>query len=84
MNAPNKSGWKPEMELAEDGMHNGPATTTGNRALMLEEPLIFEMDGDDATGVDFAPIPKTASRLGGLELIRDDLRARVPAEDVPA
>ncbi|WP_326915218.1 aminomethyl-transferring glycine dehydrogenase subunit GcvPB [Sphingopyxis chilensis] len=28
-------------------------TFTGNRALMLEEPLIFEIGGADTTGVDF-------------------------------
>ncbi|HET6526494.1 aminomethyl-transferring glycine dehydrogenase subunit GcvPB [Sphingopyxis sp.] len=28
-------------------------TFTGNRALMLEEPLIFEIGGNDTTGVDF-------------------------------
>ncbi|MFN3990599.1 MAG: aminomethyl-transferring glycine dehydrogenase subunit GcvPB [Erythrobacter sp.] len=68
MNAPNKSGWKPEMTLAEDGMHNGPATTTGNRALMLEEPLLFEIGRKDVTGVDLPPLdPARATRLGGLE-----------------
>ncbi|MEA3063243.1 MAG: glycine dehydrogenase subunit 2 [Sphingomonadales bacterium] len=30
-----------------------PPTFTGNRALMLEEPLIFEMDEADGCGVDF-------------------------------
>jgi glycine dehydrogenase subunit 2 len=42
-------------------------TFTGNRALMLEEPLIFEMDEAAGTGVDFASPPKVANRLGGLE-----------------
>jgi glycine dehydrogenase subunit 2 len=42
-------------------------TFTGNRALMLEEPLIFEMDEAAGTGVDFAPAPKMTNRLGGLE-----------------
>jgi len=68
MNAPNQSGWKPAMSLAEDGMHNGPATTTGNRALMLEEPLLFEIGRKDVTGVDLPPINSDApNRLGGLE-----------------
>jgi len=67
MNAPNKSGWKPAMELSEDGMHNGPATTTGNRALMLEEPLLFEIGRADVTGVDLPPVDTDApTRLGGL------------------
>ncbi|MEQ8772792.1 MAG: aminomethyl-transferring glycine dehydrogenase subunit GcvPB, partial [Erythrobacter sp.] len=68
MNAPNKSGWKPAMEVAEDGMHNGPATTTGNRALMLEEPLLFEIGHAETTGVDLPEIDENApNRLGGFE-----------------
>ncbi len=67
MNAPNKSGWKPEMALSEDGMHNGPATTTGNRALMLEEPLLFEIGRAEVTGVDLPAVDANApTRLGGL------------------
>ncbi len=69
MNAPNKSGWKPAMNAAdEDGMHNGPATVSGNRALMLEEPLSFEIGHAEITGVDLPEIdPAAANRLGGLE-----------------
>jgi len=67
MNAPNKSGWKPEMVVSEDGMHNGPATTTGNRALMLEEPLLFEIGHPETTGVDLPELdPSAPNRLGGL------------------
>ncbi|WP_436977171.1 aminomethyl-transferring glycine dehydrogenase subunit GcvPB [Sphingomonas tagetis] len=47
------------------------ATFTGNRALMLEEALIFEIGSLDTTGVDFAEAPKAASRLGGLERHKD-------------
>ncbi|WP_394729702.1 aminomethyl-transferring glycine dehydrogenase subunit GcvPB [Altererythrobacter sp. GH1-8] len=67
MNAPNTSGWKPEMTPAdEDGLHSGPATVTGNRALMLEEPLLFERGHADVTGVDLPEVPEGASnRLGG-------------------
>lgn len=43
-----------------------PATVTGNRALMLEEALIFEIGSTDTTGVDFAEAPKVASRLANL------------------
>lgn len=68
MNAPNKSGWKPEMQIAEDGFLGGPVTTTGNRALMLEEPLLFEIGRADVTGVDLPPVdPAAPTRLGGLE-----------------
>lgn len=66
MNAPNTSGWKPEMTPA-DGLHSGPATVTGNRALMLEEPLLFEIGRADVTGVDLPPVDDSApSRLGSL------------------
>ena len=68
MNAPNKSGWKPEMNLADNGFAGGPATTTGNRALMLEEPLLFEIGRAEVTGVDLPPVDSSApNRLGGLE-----------------
>ena len=60
----NQSGWKPEMGTADAG--EGAATFTGNRALMLEEPLIFEIGSTDTTGVDIAEVPAGASRLGGL------------------
>ena len=44
MSALNQSGWKPTSPTAEasDG-----ATVTGNRALMLEEPLLFEIGRRD-------------------------------------
>ena len=43
-----------------------PQTVTGNRALMLEEALIFEIGSTDTTGVDFDPAPAAPSRLGML------------------
>jgi glycine dehydrogenase subunit 2 len=68
MNAPNKSGWKPEMPAADQALVGLAApTTTGNRALMLEEPLLFEIGRADVTGVDLPePDPNAPSRLGGL------------------
>jgi glycine dehydrogenase subunit 2 len=61
----NASGWKPEMGSAAAGEAQ---TWTGNRALMLEEPLIFEIGEEGGTGVDFnAPKGEAADRLGGLE-----------------
>jgi glycine dehydrogenase subunit 2 len=47
--------------------HADPATATGNRALMLEEALIFEIGSAEATGVDFTPVKKPILRLGGME-----------------
>ncbi|MDN3646425.1 aminomethyl-transferring glycine dehydrogenase subunit GcvPB [Pontixanthobacter aestiaquae] len=67
MNAPNKSGWKPTTPAGTDGAFGGPATTTGNKALMLEEPLIFEIADNQTTGVDLPQVdPSAASRLGGM------------------
>ncbi|HMO77377.1 MAG TPA: aminomethyl-transferring glycine dehydrogenase subunit GcvPB, partial [Sphingopyxis sp.] len=50
MTALNASGWRPEMNA---GGADDTATFTGNRALMLEEPLIFEIGSTETTGVDF-------------------------------
>jgi glycine dehydrogenase subunit 2 len=64
----NQSGWRPEMVA---GSGNVPATSTGNtftgnRALMLEEALIFEIGSTDTTGVEVAAPVTTASKLGSL------------------
>ena len=60
----NREG-RPTRPEAADG---APATWTGNRALMLEEPLIFELGEEDGCGVDFEPVDSvSAGRLGGLE-----------------
>ncbi|WP_137896903.1 aminomethyl-transferring glycine dehydrogenase subunit GcvPB [Sphingomonas sp. 2SG] len=60
----NQSGWRPEMTA---GGGNGAAPTfTGNKALMLEEALIFEIGDTQTTGVDFAEGDVAGSRLGDL------------------
>jgi glycine dehydrogenase subunit 2 len=46
----NQSGWRPTAPEASD---EAPATYTGNRALMLEEALLFEIGDGETTGVDF-------------------------------
>ncbi|MGN6499538.1 MAG: aminomethyl-transferring glycine dehydrogenase subunit GcvPB, partial [Tsuneonella sp.] len=67
MNAPNRSGWKPEMQKDVNEALDSGRTVTGNRALMLEERLIFEIGSRETTGVDL-PEPQTgANRLGGME-----------------
>ena len=43
------------------------ATFTGNRALLQEEPLLFEIGRLETTGVDIPQPPDVTSRLGGLE-----------------
>ncbi len=63
--SPNPSGWRPSAPIAGDGA--SAPTVTGNRALMLEEPLLFEIGSRGQTGVDFEPHAAGSSRLGGLE-----------------
>jgi glycine dehydrogenase subunit 2 len=64
MSTINQSGWRPEMSANNDA---GGTTFTGNRALMLEEALIFEIGDCNTTGVDLAAAPAVKSHLGGLE-----------------
>ena len=66
----NQSGWRPEAGGEAASGVALPPTATGNRGLMLEEALIFEIGSPDRTGVDLPAAPAVASRLGGLE--RDD------------
>ncbi|SDA15822.1 aminomethyl-transferring glycine dehydrogenase subunit GcvPB [Sphingomonas sp. NFR15] len=61
----NPAGWRPERP--ETAANAAPATVTGNRALMLEEPLIFEVGSTLTTGVDLAEPPAGKPRLGTLE-----------------
>jgi glycine dehydrogenase subunit 2 len=64
----NPSGWRPS---APSGETVEAATVTGNRALMLEEPLLFEIGSIEQTGVDFdRSVSSTGSRLAGLERAR--------------
>ena len=63
----NPSGWRPSAPVHEQRQET---TVTGNRGLMLEEPLIFEMDAGETTGVDFTDVPHGETRLGGLERSR--------------
>ena len=75
----NPSGWRPTTPANEQGEAQ---TVTGNRALMLEEPLIFEIGTTEQTGVDFDDLPSPlrgsslssegarGNRLAGLERSR--------------
>ena len=63
----NPGGWRPSTPANEQGEAQ---TVTGNRALMLEEPLLFEIGTEEQTGVDFATVPAHRSRLGGLDRAR--------------
>ncbi|WP_338245486.1 aminomethyl-transferring glycine dehydrogenase subunit GcvPB [Aurantiacibacter hainanensis] len=60
----NASGWKPGTPVAPEHGAEYP-TATGNKALMLEEPLLFELGTRDTCGVDL-PVPdeNAKTRLG--------------------
>jgi glycine dehydrogenase subunit 2 len=60
----NQSGWRPEMIVK--GTDTAAPTFTGNKALMLEEALIFEIGSTDTTGVEVAEPVAATSRLGDL------------------
>lgn len=65
MNAPNVSGWRPAMGSAEV---SAQVTASGDRALMLEEPLIFELGRPGTCGVDIddpalEPLPALGRHL---------------------
>jgi len=64
----NPSGWRPSTPANEQGEAQ---TVTGNRALMLEEPLLFEIGSTEQTGVDFPEFKPNAGRLGGLNRNRE-------------
>jgi len=64
----NPSGWRPSAPANEQGETQ---TVSGNRALMLEEPLLFEIGSTEQTGVDLADTKVSGGRLGGLERNRD-------------
>jgi glycine dehydrogenase subunit 2 len=63
----NPSGWRPTTPANEPGSADA---VTGNRALMLEEPLLFEIGSTEQTGVDIAEAAQGGDRLGDLERTR--------------
>ena len=65
MSAMNTKG-RPTKPGAVASTSDAPATFTGNRALHLEEKLIFEKDSAGRSGIDLPDPPKVADRLGGL------------------
>ena len=58
---------RPTAPVPMESSSAAPATFTGNRGLMLEEPLLFELGDAQTTGVDLDPTPVVTRRLGGLE-----------------
>ncbi|MGQ0559157.1 MAG: aminomethyl-transferring glycine dehydrogenase subunit GcvPB [Sphingosinicella sp.] len=65
----NPGGWKPT--VPEPGEGESRPTVTGNRALMLEQPLSFEIGDTGRSGVDLAP-----ARAGKLRC--EELRRTAP------
>jgi glycine dehydrogenase subunit 2 len=55
MNAPNASGWRPELSVGDAPAL--PPTVSGDHGLAHEEPLLFEIGTMDKCGVDFADVP---------------------------
>ena len=51
MNAPNTAGWRPAMGDSSPAEHQH-VTSSGDRGLALEEPLIFELGAGTRCGVD--------------------------------
>lgn len=64
----NPAGWRPSAGRATADASSTAATTfTGNRALMLEEPLLFEIGSPDTCGYDPGEGGTGPVRLGGLD-----------------
>ncbi|MFL6846375.1 MAG: aminotransferase class V-fold PLP-dependent enzyme, partial [Allosphingosinicella sp.] len=72
----NREGRPTRPEAAE----GAPATYTGNRALMLEEPLIFELGEEGGCGVDFEDYPSPYRGEGQAERSGARVRANSDAE----
>ena len=58
---------RPTTPVAMENADTMPATFTGNRGLMLDEALLFELGDAQTTGVDLDPAPSVTPRLAGLE-----------------
>ncbi len=64
MSSINPGGWRPGTPMTEENAGES-FTATGNRALMLEEPLIFELGGAQTCGVDLPEeVSQAPDRLG--------------------
>ena len=52
------------LDAGADAQHAASETFSGNRGLLIEEPLIFEIGDAARSGVDFPPAEACAPRLG--------------------
>jgi glycine dehydrogenase subunit 2 len=59
--------WSQALSLHTPTAAPAAATFSGNRALQIEEKLIFEQDAPGRCGVDLPEPPAFCTRLGGLE-----------------
>ena len=67
------------------GTASAPATFTGNKALQIEEPLIFEMGQPGRCGVDLPePPPKSPGVKDRLNGLRRSGEIGLPGLDLPA
>ena len=80
MTALNPSGWRPAMAVEGSAGH-ASATASGDRGLMLEEPLIFELGQPGTCGVDLDE-PETAV-LPGLARFLRSAEADLPGLSEP-
>lgn len=54
-----------------DQAASGSDSYSGNKGLLMNEPLLFEVGSLDKTGVDFPEVSETDTMLGGLERSED-------------
>jgi glycine dehydrogenase subunit 2 len=66
----NASGWRPELGSADASAH---PTASGDKALLLEEALIFELAAPGTTGVDIDPPAASPLALLGKFLRKEPL-----------
>ena len=63
----NRQGRKTTPEKSTGDHANSTSTYSGNRALQIEEPILFDVGDLQTTGVDVREPLNVKSRLGGLE-----------------
>lgn len=63
----NRQGRKTTPEKSTNDQASSASTYSGNRALQIEEPILFDIGDTQTTGVDMREPLGVKSRLGGLE-----------------
>ncbi len=79
----NASGWRPEMGPAQHPDHETSQvhTASGDKGLMLEEALIFELGKPGSTGVDIDPADRAPAQ--GLDRFRRKQQPQLPGLTEP-